>query len=176
MKKSALTLFVCLALFACKQVEKQERDLANEEKSEVVASESEAIHKLTSELMIPLEIVEEGSVVATERYGLDFSGNCYACDVANLLIDGEMITLMNACDLENQVSFKVTGIEEKGNVIIVKTPVNEFVFEQIDEVPVYKVTVTGQSMDKEFFRMGAFYTTESKLKTFSIYDCGEFDG
>ena len=176
MKKIVVTLFVCLALFACKQEEKQGREVVNEEKSEVVDTESEAIRKLTSELMIPLEIVEEGNVVATERYGLDFSGNCYACDVANVLVDGEMITLMNACDLENQASFKITDIEAQEKVLIVKTPVNEFVFEQIEEIPVYKVTVTGPLLDKEFFRMGAFYTTESKLKSFSIHDCGEFDG
>lgn len=176
MKKIVVTLIACFALFACKQGETEETAGVSEVKSEVTATQSEAIHKLTSELMVPLEIVEEGSTIATERYGLDFSGNCYACDIANILVDGEMITLMNACDLENQISFKVTGIEEKDNTITVKTPVNEFIFEQIDEVPVYKVTVTGQSLDKEFFRIGAFYTTHSKLKTFSIHDCGEFDG
>ncbi len=176
MKKIVATLIVCLGMLACKQGEKQETEGVSEVKTEVSSNQSEAIQRLTSELMIPLEVVEEGSTIATERYGLDFSGNCYACDVANLLIDGEMITLMNACDLENQLSFKVTGIEEKGKTITVKTPVNEFIFEQVDEVPVYKVTVTGQTIDKEFFRIGAFYTTHGKLKTFSIHDCGEFDG
>lgn len=176
MKKIVVTLIACIGMLACKQGEKQETDGVNKVTTEVVSNQSEAVHKLTSELMVPLEVVEEGSVITTERYGLDFAGNCYTCDVANLLIDGEMITLMNACDLENQLSFKVTGIEENGKTITVKTPVNEFIFEQIDEVPVYKVTVTGQAIDKEFFRIGAFYTTHSKLKTFSIHDCGEFDG
>lgn len=176
MKKIVVTLITCIGMLACKQGENKETDGVSEVNSEVVSNQSEAVHKLTSELMVPLEVVEEGSTIATERYGLDFAGNCYTCDVSNLLIDGEMITLMNACDLENQLSFKVTGIEENGKTITVKTPVNEFIFEQIDEVPVYKVTVTGQVIDTEFFRVGTFYTTHSKLKTFSIHDCGEFDG
>ncbi|MGL4582575.1 MAG: hypothetical protein ACRCVU_06285, partial [Flavobacterium sp.] len=70
----------------------------------------------------------------------------------------------------------ITKIEEKDKTITVHTPLNEFVFERVDEYPMYKLTVKGQDIDKEHFRTAGFYTLKSKLETFTVHDCGEFEG
>lgn len=168
-------LGLCLALVACKQDEKKTIE-SKVEVAETAVNQSERVQKLTSELLRPMAIVKEDSAVVTEKYGLDFSGNCYACDVANMLVDGEMITLMNACDLESQISLKITSIEETDKAIIVVTPSNRFVFTEVEETTLYKLDVIGTPLDQELFRTAEFYTLNSLLNSFEIHDCGEFEG
>lgn len=182
--KRILTLVCLFAItVGCKQTNTSE-DKGVEQTStstattteEVKQPESEKVKQLMSELLIPMEVVNKDAKDITKKYGLEFGGNCYACDVANIIVDGEMINLMNACDVQTQISFKITKIEEKDKTIIVHTPVNEFVFERVDDYPMYQLTVKGKEVDKEHFRTAGFYTLKSKLETFEVHDCGDFEG
>lgn len=177
MKKGILMLGLCLTIISCKQENKEiVNDKPNDEVTALAKSESEKVKVLTSEMLVPMEIVKEKSQVVTEKYGIDFNGTCYACDVANIIVDGEMITLMNACDAESQVSFKITSIEENDNAIIVHTPTNTFEFTQVETQPIYSLTVKGNATDVTVFRTAKFYTVNSLLKSFEVHDCGEFEG
>lgn len=177
-------MLVCMATLAigCKQTNSSKQVSAEQTPSttEVVKEstpiKSEKVNQLMSELLIPMEIANKDAKDITKKYGLEFGGNCYACDVANIIVDGEMINLMNACDIQTQVSFKITKVEEKDKVIIVHTPSNEFVFERIDDYPMYQLTVKGQEIDKEHYRPAGYYTLKSKLETFEVHDCGDFEG
>ncbi|WP_026038944.1 hypothetical protein [Myroides injenensis] len=173
MKKIVCVVLVMAVFFGCKEKREEVIEEINNIENTV---NSKSIEVLTSELLLPLEIVKEGSEDVLTKYGLDFSGNCYACDVANLLIDGEMITLMNACDIQTQLSFKILSIEENENKIIVKTPINEFMFIRINELPLYELHYKGEPLDHELYRLGSFYTIKSKLASFEVHDCGDFEG
>ncbi|WP_408582868.1 hypothetical protein QCB52_01735 [Myroides odoratimimus] len=61
-------------------------------------------------------------------------------------------------------------------MITIHTPLNEFVFERVDDYPVYQLTVKGQVIDQELYRPAGFYTLKSLLESFDIHDCGDFEG
>lgn len=173
MKKVACAFIMMIVILGCK--EKKDEKIIGETIVEREAN-SQSVKVLMSELLLPLEIVNEESENILTKYGLDFSGNCYACDVANLLIDGEMITVMNACDIQTQLSFKISSIEESENKITIKTPINEFLFIKTNDLPIYELQYRGETLDQELYRLGAFYTIKSKLTSFEIHDCGDFEG
>lgn len=179
MKKLLTLAIIGLLTIACKQTTQQETPIKEENSRIAVArafGNSEALKKISSELLVPMEIVEPSSKEVTTKYGLEFGGNCYACDVVNILIDGEMITLMNACDLNSQLSYTIESVEEKDKQISIHTQSNTFVFEQVEDYPVYSLKVTGDEIDESMFREASFYTMRSLLETFEVHDCGDFEG
>ena len=178
MKKALMLICLVAGMVGCKQDKTTEDKINETAKTEVGVTlpKSEKVDQLLSEMLVPMEISEADDKEVTDKYGVDFNGTCYACDVAEIIIDGEMINLMNACDVQTQISYKITKIEEKDKTITVHTPLNEFIFERVDEYPMYQLTVKGQAIDKEHFRTAGFYTLKSKLETFTVHDCGEFEG
>ncbi|MCC9041535.1 hypothetical protein LNQ81_02235 [Myroides sp. M-43] len=179
MKKVLMLICLVALTIGCKQqatVEGEKTEVASTSGVEGTVAKSDKIEQLFSEMLVPMEIAQEGAEKITDKYGIDFGGTCYACDVAEIIVDGEMINLMNACDVQTQISYKITKVEEKDKIITVSTPLNEFVFERIDDYPMYKLTVKGQAIDKEHFRTAGFYTLKSKLETFTVHDCGDFEG
>ena len=179
MKKLLTLAFVCMFALGCKQNTQQEAPAQQATTKEEVAKAFEstaALKKISSELLVPMELLEPSSKEVTTKYGLEFGGNCYACDVVNILIDGEMITLMNACDLHSQVSYTIESVEEKEKQINIKTKAHTFVFEQVEEYPIYSLKVIGEEIDETVFREASFYTLRSLLETFEVHDCGDFEG
>lgn len=179
MKKLLTLALVGLLSLACKQGTQQETPVKEENSGIAVAQafgNSEALKKISSELLVPMEIIEPHAKEVTTKYGLEFGGNCYACDVVNILIDGEMITLMNACDLNSQISYTITSVEEKEKQISIRTQTHTFVFEQVEDYPVYSLKVIGEEIDESMFREASFYTLRSLLETFEVHDCGDFEG
>ncbi|WP_413512821.1 hypothetical protein [Myroides odoratus] len=181
MKKLLTLALISLLSIACKQGKQQEISSSNAvtiAKIDVAKAfgTSETLKKISSELLVPMEIVEPNSMLVTNKYGLEFGGNCYACDVANILIDGEMITLMNACDLHSQISYTIESVEEKDKQISIHTKSHTFVFEQVEDYPMYSLKVVGDEIDESMFREASFYTLRSLLETFEVHNCGDFEG
>ena len=178
MKRALMLIWIVAITMSCKQNNTAEEKAVEQIGAETIVSvpESEKVKQLQSELLVPMEISDKEAKEVTKKYGLEFGGSCYACDVANIIIDGEMINLMNACDLQTQISYKITKIEEKDKMITIHTPLNEFVFERVDDYPVYQLTVKGQVIDQELYRPAAFYTLKSLLESFDVHDCGDFEG
>lgn len=178
MKRALMLICIVAITMSCKQNNTTEEKTVEQTGAETIVSvsESEKVKQLQSELLVPMEISDKEAKEVTKKYGLEFGGSCYACDVANIIIDGEMINLMNACDLQTQISYKITKIEEKDKTITIHTPLNEFVFERVDDYPVYQLTVKGQVIDQELYRPAGFYTLKSLLESFDVHDCGDFEG
>ncbi|MGG5505312.1 MULTISPECIES: hypothetical protein [unclassified Myroides] len=179
MKKLLTLTIVCLFTLACKQSTQQDtttKEGTTIEHSAKAFEKTETLKKISSELLVPMEIVDPTSTVVTTKYGLEFGGNCDACDVVNILIDGEMITVMNACDLSSQLSYTIKSVEEDGAQISIHTQSHTFVFEQVEDYPVYSLKVIGEEIDESLFREASFYTLRSLLETFEVHDCGDFEG
>ena len=179
MKKIVTLAIVCLLSLGCKQNTQEDvaiPQVTNKENLAKTFESTAALKKISSELLVPMEIVKPNATDVTKKYGLEFSGNCYACDVVNILVDGEMITLMNACDLNSQLSYRIEAVEEKENQISIRTQSHTFVFEQVEDYPVYSLKVIGEEIDESMFREASFYTLRSLLDTFEVHDCGDFEG
>jgi len=175
-----MLFFTGLLLVACKE-KGQNTVPAEITEQEAVDRKEVASDKiflqLSSEILTPLELLDEESNEVVSKYGLEFGGVCYACDIANIRLDNEQITLINACDKDKKISFKIVHLKLNGDQLTVITAFNEFSFHKIEESPVvYKLTVVGDNIEETYFREAFFYTLSSQITRFDVHDCGEFEG
>lgn len=169
-------------LLGCEQ-KKEDKEI-NKENNEIEKSDSKPIAVLEagtikmediSEL-IPIDIVNSKSTNVYKKYGLEFSGNCYACDLANLSIGEKTIKLVNVCDEKVQQSFEILNISESNDRIEIKVKQTSLVFSKIDKAPVYELKINGNDLEAENLRLSRYYTLSEILHKFEQHDCGDFQG
>jgi len=134
---------------------------------------------IVGDTLFAMEIMQEGSKDPYKKYGYDFSGHCYGCDVADILISDGIIYLINfEPRLKQQHDY--TTIINDGDKIIIPSKNVKFTFEKINDAPIYKLTVDGTLKESKLeylkLRMGTYYTTRQALSKFEVRDCGDFDG
>ena len=148
----------------------------------ITTSDSEKNSKLKSELpndfsdLVPIEVLNNKSTNAYEKYGIEFSGNCYSCDLASLSITKDNIIWTNVCD-ENDI-FKIDdfSFSNEGSKTIVKTSERTYTLTQIDKSPVYELVIKGQTLELKNKRVSRYFTTKKALSLFKEHDCGDFEG
>lgn len=126
--------------------------------------------------LVPLTVVDSTSDNVFEKYGIEFSGNCYACDLASLSVATNKMIWTNVCDDKDRLvvdDFTVSGDTEK---TILKTTERTYILTQIDEAPVYELRIEGAALEMNNKRIATYYTTKDALELFKEHDCGEFDG
>lgn len=124
----------------------------------------------------PLMIVEPTATNVFEKYGIEFSGNCYECDLAFISITKKNFDLVNVCnndDLTRNEKFRYQG---SSNAFTIEMGKSKFIFNRIDMAPVYELKVEGEQVSLKNKRLSKFYTLQKQLIKFKQHDCGEFDG
>ncbi len=172
-------------LFGCKQNSKEEIkniskiDTTKNDKTikkKTLNYEKEEIKIEQLNKLIPIDIVDSKSKNVYEKYGLEFSGNCYACDLANLSITEESIKLTNVCDENQNQIYEIIKIINLDNEIQLKTKQNDFIFTKIDNAPIYELKIVGDKIKNENLRISRYFTLEKTLNKFEQHDCGDFQG
>lgn len=128
------------------------------------------------EQLVPLEIVDSTARNSYEKYGIEFSGNCYACDLARIELSHQKLTFINVCDDENQyqiANITYTAIEQG---IRIQSGSYTFTLTKIDGSSVYELKVTGEKLLLDNKRISTYYTPAKKLHKFKEHDCGDFQG
>lgn len=126
--------------------------------------------------LVPLAVLDSTSDNVYEKYGIEFSGNCYACDLARLSVATNKMIWTNVCDDKDRMvvdDFMVSGDTEK---TILKTAERTYILTQIDDAPVYQLRIEGAVLEMNNKRIATYYTTKEALDLFKEHDCGEFDG
>lgn len=161
-----------------KEMAKKDTVITHAEKSEKpVIAGNEINEKAESPMhLVPIDTVDSKNKDVFKRYGIEFDGNCYTCDLAELFINDKMIQLTNVCDEKRNKSFDIITITKSGNRIEIKTAQNDFVFTEIDKAPVYELKITGNGTQIEMLRLSAYYTLKKILKKFEEHNCGDFQG
>lgn len=183
--KNILTLILVLfILLGCDQ--KKEVKATNKENSDIkiekpsaksmVAIEAGTIKMEDISKLIPIDIINSKSTNVYKKYGLEFSGNCYACDLANLSIGEKTIKLVNVCDEKINLSFEILNISESNDRIEIKVKQTYLVFSKIDKAPVYELKINGNDLEAENLRISRYYTLSKILHKFEQHDCGDFQG
>lgn len=95
--------------------------------------------------------LKEESRNVFEKYGLEFSGNCYACDLAELKIEKDTIIFLNVCDNQSRLKFRIIRLDDTENVLKIKTENIEFTFSKIDDVPIYELKISGKGIKNKDF-------------------------
>ena len=126
--------------------------------------------------LIPIDTVDSKSKNTFEKYGLEFSGNCYDCDLAELSITKKSIRLTNVCDQKTNKVLEIVEIKNIDNGVEVKTKTLNIVFNEIDKAPVYELKIIGNNTNFKNLRISKYYTLKKLLKKFKEHDCGDFEG
>ena len=134
------------------------------------------LEELMDDTLVPIAILEQKSKKVFEKYGLDFQGNCYDCDLANLKISKQKLVLTNVCDATQSEVLKVLFIKKVNNQIIIGTSNSQWVIAKIAKEGVYQLKIEGELVTKESLRVSAFFTAKKKMRQFKVHDCGDFQG
>ncbi|PKF76019.1 hypothetical protein [Chryseobacterium sp. PMSZPI] len=126
--------------------------------------------------LVPIDILNSKSTHVYEKYGIEFSGNCYSCDLAGLSITKDKMVWTNVCDEKD--TFKLNGFSfsTEGNKTILKTPERTYIITQIDKAPVYELIIEGEKLELNNKRISRYFTTPKALPLFTEHDCGDFEG
>lgn len=184
--RTAILLIIATFIFVgCKQntnkeVEIDKIDTSTTSKKTIqkptrnVANETIEIEQLNQ--LIPIDTIDSKSKDVYKKYGLDLGGNCYSCDLAELIITKKTIKLINVCDENLYQFFDIIELENIDNVIEIKTNTNNFIFTEIDKAPIYQLEITGNEINANNLRLSKYYTLKKILKKFKQHDCGDFQG
>ena len=126
--------------------------------------------------LAPIEVINPQSRNAYEKYGIEFSGNCYTCDLAAISINKKSFDIINVCNKDDFYRDEKFSYRSSPNEFIVITDKNKFIFTKIDTAPVYELKILGEKISLKKKRISKFYTQQKELIKFKQHDCGEFDG
>lgn len=126
--------------------------------------------------LVPIKVVNPQSRNAYEKYGIEFSGNCYTCDLAAISISKKYFDIINVCNKDDFYRDEKFNYQASPNEFIVNTEKNKFIFTKIDIAPIYELKILGEKISLKKKRISKFYTQQKELNKFKQHDCGEFDG
>ncbi|RXM51376.1 MULTISPECIES: hypothetical protein [unclassified Chryseobacterium] len=126
--------------------------------------------------LVPIDVLNTKSKNVYDKYGIEFSGNCYSCDLASLSITKNKIKWTNICDEKDALEINDFSVLGEGNKIILKTSDRTYILTQIDEAPIYELDVEGKKLESDKKRVAKYFTTQKALPLFKEHDCGNFEG
>lgn len=126
--------------------------------------------------LVPIDMLNKNAGDVYEKYGIEFSGNCYECDLAAININKKSVELVNVCDKANTSSIEHSSYVCSPSELVIETQKNKFTFTKIDAAPVYELKISGEKLSLKGIRISQLYTQKEKLKKFIQHDCGQFDG
>lgn len=128
-------------------------------------------------LLVPIDVLNIRSTDVYEKYGVEFSGNCYSCDLASLSITKKTIKWTNVCDEKDTFEIHDFSFSDgAGNKAVFTTPERTYIVTQIDKAPVYELVIEGQKLELKNKRVSKYFTTQKALPLFKEHDCGDFEG
>lgn len=186
MKNVIINWSVMIALLAsCSPATDKKVDKTDSLKTKVdtittAASEKNSTAKpeLSSDFseLIPIDVLDSKSTNVYEKYGIEFSGNCYSCDLASLSVTKNKIIWANICDENDTFEINDFSFSNEGNKTIIKTSERTYTLIQIDKAPVYELVIEGKKLELKNKRISRYFTIKKALPLFKEHDCGDFEG
>lgn len=186
MKKTVpfFCLAFSLAIFSCKPENKEtEKQITATEQITQPKAEKPTDKKEIQDIdlseyskLAPIELKESKNQNVFKKYGIEFSGNCYACDLAAFKINKKNFDIVNLCDENDFQRFKNFNYERSDNSFKIITPETTFIFTKVENEPIYQLTFEGKKSNLKNKRISEFYTPETLIEKFEEHDCGDFEG
>ena len=126
--------------------------------------------------LFPLELKDSSNSDVYRKYGIEFSGNCYACDLAKIKIDEKQMDLVNICNDSDFYRIEGFTFSKMNDMLKITTAQNEFQLTKIENAPVYKLEFNGNKLNLKGKRLSIFFTPKKEIPKFKEYDCGDFEG
>ncbi|OJV54142.1 MAG: hypothetical protein BGO31_12355 [Bacteroidetes bacterium 43-16] len=177
----------CLSIFllACQSTPGNKEPFVQEEqdspkqakiKEQALLQEQRAEDVLSSDKLYPLALLLPESNNVYQKYGIEFSGVCYACDLAKIKITARSIQLINVCDDKDVTTIPKLNAVIDGDKITIKTGQQLLIITKIDKAPIYQLEIKGDQLSSDNKRILKYYTPEKLIKKFEQHDCGDFQG
>lgn len=186
MKKTVPLYYMALslAIFSCKSENKEtEKQITVTEQITQPKAEKPTDKKEIQDIdlseyskLAPIELKESKSKNVFKKYGIEFSGNCYSCDLATFKINKKNFDIVNICDENDFERFKDFKYEKSGNILKIIISETTFIFTKVENEPIYQLTFEGKKPDLKNKRISEFYTPENLIEKFEEHDCGDFEG
>ncbi|WP_411812899.1 hypothetical protein ACLB9Y_08355 [Chryseobacterium scophthalmum] len=186
MKNVIISCSVVIALLAScspstdKKIDKT--DSLRTKADTITTSASEKNITVDSELpsdlsdLIPIDVLDSKSTNVYEKYGIEFSGNCYSCDLASISVTKSKIIWTNVCDENDTFEINNLSFSNEGNKTIIKTSERTYTLNKIDKSPIYELVIEGEKLDLKNKRISKYFTIKKALPLFKEHDCGDFEG
>lgn len=180
-----IVVFLVIVCLSCKQSSKEQVNsniairTTKPGSTGATATLSEAKETISLDAfnqLVPIDIVDTNSSDVYKKYGIDFSGYCYTCDLAKITITEKSMQLTNVCDEKQLEIYDVITMIKLVNGIELKTRQGDFIFTKIDNAPVYELKMTDNSGKNKQLRLSKYFTLEKLLNKFEQHNCGEFEG
>ena len=126
--------------------------------------------------LYPITILRPESKNSFKKYGIEFSGICYACDLAEIKISKEQLHLVNVCDSNEIYQIKDFTYTSSEAGLILKTQHNEFIFKRVEKEPIFELQIKGDALLLKNKRIAKYYTQKALIDQFEVHDCGDFQG
>nr|WP_315028205.1 hypothetical protein [uncultured Chryseobacterium sp.] len=176
----ALILLASCSPTADKKIKIEDSTAIQKEVASNLAPEKETISKddvpTDFSALVPIDILDVKSTNVFEKYGIEFSGNCYSCDLASLSITKEKIRWTNVCDEKDTFEISSFSFTHEGSKTTLKTAQRTYIVTQIDKAPVYELVIEGEKLELNNKRLARYFTTKKSLPRFKEHDCGDFEG
>lgn len=158
-------------------IRQQESATAPAEKKKPVPEQEDRVVSLPDfEHLYPVEIVKPGSTDVYEKYGIGFSGVCYACDLAEIKINPAGMDFINVCDAKDIARVRGFKYEMDENRLLAEADGQVLVFTKVDAAPVYALEIRGKSFSFKNKRIMKYYVPRQIITKFKQHDCGDFQG
>lgn len=158
-------------------------DAADSKKADTTAAHIPAKNTISKPVMptdfselVPIDVLNSKSTNVYDKYGIEFSGNCYSCDLASLSISKDKIVWTNVCDEKDTFTMDDFSFSNEGNKTIIKTSERTYIITQLDKAPVYELIIEGKKLELKNKRVSKYFTTPKALPLFTEHDCGDFEG
>lgn len=186
MKLTLKTIFLpCMALlFSCQQKNEGKKSAAafssstsidSIQKQKELPSISDDDLALFRQLY-PIAILQPESKNSFKKYGIEFTGICYSCDLAEIKISKEQLHLVNVCDSNEIYHIKEFTVSNSDAGLIIQTQHNEFIFKRAEKEPIFELQIKGDSLLLKNKRIAKYYTQKALIDQFEVHDCGDFQG
>ena len=183
-KLNSMIIATALIFIGCNQKPNNTEVVNNEkvvktEKKIIISPAADNVDAVANDLLkalIPIDTVNSKSKNVYEKYGIEFSGNCYACDLAELSINNKSIKLTNVCDDQLIQNLEITKFGAIGNGFDIQSKQLHFLLNQIDKAPIYELQIISNNIKVENLRISKYYTLKKLLNKFEEHDCGDFQG
>lgn len=158
-------------------------DSTEAKKADTVTTQSPAKNEITKPEMpgdfltlVPIDVLNPKSTNVHEKYGIEFSGNCYSCDLASISITNNTMVWTNVCDEKDTFKINDFSFTNEGSQTTIKTTERTYILKQIDKAPVYELSIEGNKLELKNKRISKYFTTQKALPLFTEHDCGDFEG
>lgn len=179
------TVFITLA-FSCNKNNKEtiENSHTNSEnktalkpvEKSIPEKEETTINLSNYNKLAPIEMKDSKQKNVFKKYGIEFGGVCYSCDLAIFKINDKSFEIVSLCDEKDFHSYKDFSYQKTGNSLKIITPESTFIFIKVENEPIYQLKIEGQKPELKNKRLLEFYTPESLIEKFEEHDCGDFQG